>query len=147
MSDRNAWHQGRPHTGRWARTLVCVIGACYLILGVAGWVSGPGGVLVFSSGPLLDVVRAGVGLLCLTALHPRASATALGWFLFVGFTALLAYGIPAAIAADPADVKRVFPLSWADNVAHLVTALVGLSIGMSRYPVRDTVAPGERGNG
>ncbi|MBB3664017.1 MULTISPECIES: DUF4383 domain-containing protein [Prauserella salsuginis group] len=146
MSDRDAWDKGRPHTGRWARTLVCVIGACYLVLGVAGLVSGPGRVLVFSSGALLDVVRAAVGVLCLTALHPRASATALGWFLFVGFTALVAYGVPAAIAADPADVGQVFPLSWADNVAHLVTALLGLAIGMSRYPVRDTVAPGEHRN-
>ncbi|TWH20422.1 DUF4383 domain-containing protein [Prauserella rugosa] len=137
-----AWHKSHAHNERRARALLCVVGVCYLALGVAGLASGPGRVLIFSSGLLLDVVRTAVGLLCLTALHPRASATALGSVLTVGFTALLAYGVPAAIVTDRVDMDHVFPISWADNVLHLATALIGLIVAMSRYRVRDVVAPG-----
>lgn len=128
--------------GRWARVLVCAIGACYAVLGLAGIVTGPGRVLIFSSGALLDVVRLAVGLLCLSALHRRVSVPALGWLLMVGFTALFAYGIPAAIHANPGDVGSVFPLSWADNGLHLVTALLGLLLGMAAYRIRDVVGSG-----
>lgn len=144
MSGSNArWDRSRPHTGSRARAILCVVGACYVALGVAGMASGPGRVLVFSSGLLLDLVRTGVGLLCLTALHPRASATAIGWVLTVGFTALVAYGVPAAVATDRLDVDHVFPISWADNVLHLVTALVGFTVAITRYRVRDVVSPGQ----
>lgn len=144
MSGRHARSDSsQVHTGVWARVVVCVIGACYIALGVAGLASGPGKVLVFSSGLLLDLVRTAVGLLCLTALRGRMSATALGWFLFVGFTALFAYGVPAAIAANPIDVDRVFPISWADNILHVVTAFVGLFVGLSRYRLREIFGSGD----
>ncbi|OLT45311.1 hypothetical protein BJF85_02375 [Saccharomonospora sp. CUA-673] len=143
MSGRHAHEDTHGlRRGGWERALISTVGVVYLMLGVAGLATGPGEVLIFSSGLLLDIVRTAVGLLCLSALHPRTSATALGWFLAVGFIALAAYGIPAAIATQPIDMDRVFPVGWADNVLHLVTALVGLIVGLARYRVGKTATDG-----
>ena len=63
----------------------------------------------------------------------RASLWAKGWLLTVGYGAAFVYGL---FAVDKS--WDFLNLNWADNILHLVTAVVGLVIALG--PVRTAVA-------
>jgi hypothetical protein len=121
-------------TTRVPQTLALLIGVGYLALAVVGFMEtgtndftrNPENVVLgFGVSTLHNVVHAAAGLLAVVLGRTASGARAFGWLALIGFTALSAYGIPAAIGEGPGEPLNV---NWADNVLHLGTALVALVI-------------------
>ncbi|MEU4250448.1 DUF4383 domain-containing protein [Amycolatopsis sp. NPDC026612] len=126
-----------PRTGpNWLRPVVAVLGLLYLALGIAGFLTPETAavghetsraVWIFSATPLLNIVHTGAGVLGLLAATRRPGAIIYCWVLFVGFTAMTAYGILATAFGNPEDPVN---LNWADNWLHGLTAVAGLVLGI-----------------
>jgi len=136
-----------PAAGRrgmaWPQILAAVFGAVYLLVGIIGffWTgfddfAGNSQhemlIGVFMVNPLHNVAHILVGVLGLVLARTLTGARTYGWLLFALYAVLFVYGL---IAQDKS--WDFLDINTADNVLHIVTALVGLVIALG--PVRDAV--------
>jgi uncharacterized protein DUF4383 len=144
---------GNVDTGRrgmtWPQTLALVFGVVYLVIGIIGYfITGFGNffgndntvppthmdtLLGFMINPLHNLVHIVIGLAGIALARTLAHARTYGWLLTVGYGAAFVYGL---FAVDKS--WDFLNLNWADNVLHLVTAVVGLVIALG--PVRRAVS-------
>jgi hypothetical protein len=117
------------------RLLATVLGAVYLLVGLAGFVvtSGVGfaategeNLLLFEVNPLHNVVHLGIGAALLLASRSVSAAKAVNVtvgavYLLVGVVGLFLVGTAANIIA----------LNGADNVLHLGSAILLLGVGLA----------------
>jgi len=134
---------GNTSTGArpWPQILALVFGAVYLLVGIVGFfVTGFDNfadnsqhemLLFFMINPLHNVVHIVIGLAGLLLARTLAGARTYGWLLAVGYAAAFVYGLIAV--GESWDVLNINP---ADNVLHILTAVVGLVIALA--PVRTT---------
>jgi hypothetical protein len=134
---------GTTSTGArpWPQILALVFGAVYLLVGIVGFfVTGFDNfadnsqhemLLFFMINPLHNVVHIVIGLAGLLLARTLAGARTYGWLLAVGYAAAFVYGLIAV--GESWDVLNINP---ADNVLHILTAVVGLVIALA--PVRTT---------
>ena len=123
------------------QTLALAFGAVYLLVGIVGFfVTGfddffghtDETLIVFDINPMHNVVHILIGVAGLALARTLAGARTYGWLLAVGYGAAFIYGV-LAVGKD----WDFLNLNWADNILHLVTALVGLVIAL--MPVRNAV--------
>jgi hypothetical protein len=116
-------------------------GAVYLLVGIVGFfVTGfddfaghtDETLLIFDINPLHNIVHILIGVAGLVLSRTLAGARTYGWLLAVGYGAAFVYGL-FAVGAD----WDFLNLNAADNVLHVLTALVGLVIAL--LPVRTAV--------
>ena len=133
-------------TGRrattWPQTLSLVIGAVYLLVGIVGFfVTGFDDFFAHDTGETLlgfeingfhNVVHILIGVAGLVLARTLAGARTYGWLLAVGYGAAFVYGL-IAINKE----WDFLSLNWADNILHLLTAVVGVVIALG--PVRESV--------
>ena len=143
----------RSGTGRagktWPELLALAFGAIYLLIGIIGFfITGfdnffgnevaPGvhhadeNLLGFMINPAHNVVHILIGAVGLALSRTLAGARTYGWLLAVGYGAAFVYGL-IAVGKD----WDFLNLNAADNVLHILTAIVGLVIALG--PVRDHV--------
>jgi hypothetical protein len=132
---------GNTSTGArpWPQILALVFGAVYLLVGIVGFfVTGFDNfadnsqhemLLFFMINPLHNVVHIVIGLAGLLLARTLAGARTYGWLLAVGYAAAFVYGLIAV--GKSWDFLNI---NAADNVLHLLTAIVGLVIALA--PVR-----------
>jgi len=123
----------------WPQLLSMVIGAVYTLVGIAGFfVTGFDDwtgrthehLLGFGVDPIHNVVHLAIGLAGLALARTLAGARTYGWLLAVGYGAVFLYGLFAVN-----QTWDFLNINWADNILHLLTALVGLAIALG--PVRN----------
>ena len=134
---------GNTSTGArpWPQILALVFGAVYLLVGIVGFfVTGFDNfadnsqhemLLFFMINPLHNVVHIVIGLAGLLLARTLAGARTYGWLLAVGYAAAFVYGLIAV--GESWDFLNI---NAADNVLHIITAVVGLVIALA--PVRTT---------
>jgi hypothetical protein len=134
---------GTTSTGArpWPQILALVFGAVYLLVGIVGFfVTGFDNfadnsqhemLLFFMINPLHNVVHIVIGLAGLLLARTLAGARTYGWLLAVGYAAAFVYGLIAV--GKSWDFLNI---NAADNVLHIITAVVGLVIALA--PVRTT---------
>jgi len=134
---------GTTSTGArpWPQILALVFGAVYLLVGIVGFfVTGFDNfadnsqhemLLFFMINPLHNIVHVVIGLAGLLLARTLAGARTYGWLLAVGYAAAFVYGLIAV--GESWDVLNI---NAADNVLHILTAVVGLVIALA--PVRTT---------
>jgi hypothetical protein len=137
---------GNTGTGRgamtWPQMLALAFGAIYLLVGVVGFfITGFGNffahdtnqtLLGFEINGMHNVVHIVVGVAGLLLGRTLAGARTYGWLLAIGYGAAFVYGLIAI--NKPWDFLSI---NAADNVLHLLTAIVGLVIALG--PVRNAV--------
>ena len=133
----------------WPQMLALAFGAVYLLIGIIGFfITGfdnffgnevaPGvhhadeNLLGFMINPAHNVVHILIGAVGLALSRTLAGARTYGWLLAVGYGAAFIYGL-IAVGED----WDFLNLNAADNVLHILTALVGLVIALG--PVRTAV--------
>ena len=116
-------------------------GAIYLLVGIVGFfITGfddfaghtDETLLIFQINPLHNIVHIVIGIAGLVLGRTLAGARTYGWLLAVGYGAAFIYGL-IAVGED----WDFLNLNGADNVLHILTALVGLVIAL--LPVRTAV--------
>jgi hypothetical protein len=137
----SAGNTGTGTARPWPQLLALVFGAVYLVVGIVGFfVTGFDGftdngqhemLLWFMINPLHNVVHIVIGVTGLLLARSLAGARTYGWLLAVGYAAAFVYGLIAV--GQSCDFLNI---NAADNVLHLLTALVGLVITLG--PVRTT---------
>ena len=153
QEDLMAASADRSGTGRagktWPELLALAFGAVYLLIGIVGFfITGfdnffgnevaPGvhhadeNLLGFMINPAHNVVHILIGAVGLALSRTLAGARTYGWLLAVGYGAAFVYGL-IAVGKD----WDFLNLNAADNVLHILTAIVGLVIALG--PVRDHV--------
>jgi hypothetical protein len=124
------------------QTLSLVFGIVYLLVGIVGFfVTGfddfasPSDktLLIFDINPLHNIVHILIGIAGIALAKTLASARTYGWLLAVVYGAAFIYGLIAA-----GKTWDFLNINGADNVLHILTALVGLVIAL--MPVRDAVS-------
>lgn len=134
-------------TGRagmtWPQQLALAFGAVYLLVGIVGFfVTGFDDfaardtgeqLLVFAINPLHNIVHILIGLAGLLLARTLSGARTFGWLLAIGYGAAFVYGL-LAIDAD----WDFLNINGADNVLHILSALVGLAIALG--PVKNRVS-------
>jgi len=134
-------------TRPWPQILALVFGAVYLLVGVIGFfITGFDNfadndqhemLLGFMINPLHNIVHIVIGLAGLLLARTLAGARTYGWLLAVGYGAAFVYGLIAV--GKSWDFLNI---NAADNVLHIVTAVVGLVIALA--PVRTAVGGSTR---
>ncbi len=140
-------------TGRagktWPELVALAFGAIYLLIGIVGFfitgfdsffgnengaVMDHGGetLLGFMINPAHNVVHILIGAVGLALSRTLTGARTYGWLLAVGYGAAFVYGLIAV--GEEWDILNI---NAADNVLHILTALIGLVIALG--PVRDRV--------
>src|SRR3954463_13796365 len=137
----SAGNTGAGTARPWPQILALVFGAVYLLVGIVGFfVTGFDNfagnsqhemLLFFMINPLHNVVHIVIGLAGLLLARTLAGARTYGWVLAVGYAAAFVYGL-IAVGKD----WDFLNINAADNVLHIVTAVVGLVIALA--PVRTT---------
>ena len=134
---------GNTSTGArpWPQILALVFGAVYLLVGIVGFfVTGFDNfadnsqhemLLFFMINPLHNVVHILIGAVGIALSRTLAGARTYGWLLAVGYAAAFVYGLIAV--GKSWDFLNI---NAADNVLHIITAVVGLVIALA--PVRTT---------
>ena len=134
----------------WPEYLALAFGAIYLLIGIIGFfITGfgdffgneaPPGVhhaddtlLGFMINPMHNVVHILIGVAGLVLARTLSGARTYGWLLAVGYGAAFIYGL-IAVGKD----WDFLNINGADNVLHILTALVGLVIAL--MPVRNAVS-------
>ncbi|NYJ05297.1 DUF4383 domain-containing protein [Petropleomorpha daqingensis] len=127
----------------WPQILALVFGAVYLLVGIVGFfVTGFDNfadnsqhemLLFFMINPLHNVVHIVIGLAGLLLARTLTGARTYGWLLAVGYAAAFVYGLIAV--GESWDFLNI---NAADNVLHILTAVVGLVIALA--PVRTATA-------
>ena len=127
---------GRP----WPQTLGLAFGAIYLLVGIVGFfVTGFDNfagneqhemLLFFMINPLHNVVHVLIGVVGLALSRTLAGAKTFGLLLAVGYGLAFVYGL-VAVGKD----WDFLNINGADNVLHLLSALVGAAIyaGANRF--------------
>ena len=127
----------------WPQQLALVFGAVYLLVGIIGFfwtgfndfagntdhekILG-----IFMVNPLHNIAHILVGAVGLALARTLSGARTYGWLLAVLYAVLFVYGLIAVNKSwDFLDINA------ADNVLHILTAVVGLVIALG--PVRDAV--------
>jgi hypothetical protein len=128
--------------------LALVIGAVYLLVGIAGFfVTGFDGftemdhdqhLLGFAINPLHNIVHLLIGALGLALWSRPGSARAYGWILAIGYGAASVYGL---LVVDNADAN-ILNINGADNVLHIASTVAGLAIAL--WPARGTATTARR---
>jgi hypothetical protein len=127
-----------PGAGRrsltWPQLLALAVGAVYTLIGVIGFfitgfddffgMSGDS-LLGFMINPMHNLVHLVIGVAGLALSRTLSGARSYGWLLAVGYGAAFVYGLFAV-----GKSWDFLDLNWADNVLHLVTALIGLAIAL-----------------
>jgi hypothetical protein len=130
--------------------LSLAFGAIYLLIGIIGFfitgfgeffgnAADPGvhhagdSLLGFMINPMHNVVHILIGVAGLVLAKNLAGARTYGWLLAVGYGAAFIYGLIAV-----GESWDFLNLNGADNVLHLLTAIVGLVIAL--LPVRNAVS-------
>ncbi|MGY1601445.1 DUF4383 domain-containing protein [Geodermatophilus sp. SYSU D00815] len=130
----------------WPQLASLVIGAIYTLIGIIGFfVTGfddfaadtGESLLGFMVNPLHNIVHLVVGIAGLVLSRSLSGARTYGWVLVVGYGAAFVYGLFAV-----GETWDFLALNWADNILHLVTALLGAAIALG--PVRSAVGGGHR---
>ena len=133
----------------WPQMLALAFGVIYLLVGIIGFfITGFSGffgndngmpmehgddkLLWFLINPMHNVVHLLIGAAGIALSRTLSGARTYGWLLAVGYGAAFVYGL---IALD--KEWDFLNLNAADNVLHLLTALVGLVIALG--PVRHAV--------
>ena len=127
----------RTGNRRWPHQwLALVIAVVYLAIGVIGFfVTGFDGfaehdhdqhLLGFTINPLHNIVHLAIGLLGVLLWRTSRGARTFGWILAIGYGAVFVYGL---IVQGDAD-RDILNINTADNVLHIVTAIVGLVIAL-----------------
>ena len=131
----------RPGANRgmtWPRALALAIGVVYAVIGVVGFFvtgfddfAGHTGdtLLGFEINGLHNLVHLVIGVAGIALARTLAGARTFGWLLAVGYGAAFIYGLFAV-----GESWDFLSLNWADNILHLVSALLGLVIALA--PVR-----------
>lgn len=128
----------RP-TQRWTppQILTVVVGAVYTVLGLVGFLltgftnfAGHQGesLLGFHVNPLHNIVHLVTGVAGLALATSLARARIYGWALAIAYGVVFLYGLFAVSRPE----INFLAINGADNVLHLVTALVGLTIALWR---------------
>jgi len=133
------------HDGTRGRTIPEILGlafgAVYLLVGIVGFfITGfddfaghtDETLLIFQINPLHNIVHILIGVAGLVLSRTLAGARTYGWLLAVGYGAAFIYGL-LAVGED----WDFLNLNGADNVLHILTAVVGLVIAL--MPVRTAV--------
>ena len=137
---------GNTGTGRgamtWPQMLALAFGAIYLLVGVVGFfVTGFDDFFAHDTNETLvgfeingmhNVVHIVIGVAGLLLGRTLAGARTYGWLLAIGYGAAFVYGLIAI-----GETWDFLSINAADNVLHIVTAIVGLVIALG--PVRDAV--------
>jgi hypothetical protein len=119
--------------------LAVAVGAVYTLVGLTGFfVTGFGdfagheghSLLGFSINPLHNILHLGVGALGLVMGMRLPTARTYGWILLLAYGVLFVFGL---FAVGNTDVNFL-AMNAADNVLHLLTALLGLAIAL--WPTR-----------
>ena len=138
---------GNTGTGArpWPQLLALVFGAVYLLVGIVGFfVTGFDNfasndqhemLLFFMINPLHNIVHILIGVLGLALSRTLAGAKTFGLLLLVGYGLAFVYGVIAV--GKNWDVLNI---NWADNVLHLLSAVVGgvIYAGANRFVGRRT---------
>lgn len=141
MSAANHTGTGRGKTI--PEILALAFGAIYLLVGIVGFfVTGFDDFFAHDTGETLvgfeingmhNVVHILIGIAGLVLGRTLAGARTYGWLLAVGYGAAFIYGLLAIN-----ETWDFLSINAADNVLHLLTALVGLVIAL--MPVRNAVS-------
>ena len=137
---------GNTGTGRgamtWPQMLALAFGAIYLLVGVVGFfITGFGNFFAHDTNQTLvgfeingmhNVVHIVIGVAGLLLARTLAGARTYGWLLAIGYGAAFVYGLIAI-----GKTWDFLSINAADNVLHLLTAIVGLAIALG--PVRNAV--------
>jgi Domain of unknown function (DUF4383) len=141
-----------PGAGKrgWPQLLALVVGVVFLLIGIVGFfITGFGDffgndnaghtahmdtLLGFMVNPMHNLVHVVIGAAGIALSRTLSGARTYGVLLLAGYGAAFVYGL---FAVD--ESWDFLNLNWADNVLHLVTALVGAAIAFG--PVK-TVATG-----
>jgi hypothetical protein len=127
---------GRP----WPQMLGLAFGAIYLLVGIVGFfITGFDHfadneehemLLFFMINPLHNVVHLLIGVVGLALSRTLAGAKTFGLLLAVGYGLAFIYGV-IAVGKD----WDFLNINWADNVLHLVSAIVGgvIYAGANRF--------------
>ena len=132
----------------WPQQLALAFGVIYTLIGMIGFfVTGFGDffgnvngatmehdhtLLGFMINPMHNVVHVLIGVVGIALSRTLSGARTYGWLLAVGYGAAFIYGL-IAIGKD----WDFLNLNAADNVLHILTAIVGLAIALG--PVRTAV--------
>ncbi len=141
MSAANHTGTGRGKTI--PEILALAFGAIYLLVGIVGFfVTGFDDFFAHDTGETLvgfeingmhNVVHILIGIAGLVLGRTLAGARTYGWLLAVGYGAAFIYGLLAIN-----ETWDFLSINTADNVLHILTALVGLVIAL--LPVRNAVS-------
>ena len=119
---------GRP----WPQMLGLAFGAIYLLVGIVGFfITGfdnfaghdDATLIVFDINPLHNIVHILIGVAGLALSRTLAGARTFGLLLAVGYGLAFLYGL-FAVGQD----WDILNLNWADNILHLLSAIVGGAI-------------------
>jgi uncharacterized protein DUF4383 len=127
----------------WPQQLALAFGVIYTLIGIIGFfVTGFGDffgnahgatpehmdtLLGFMINPMHNLVHIVIGLAGIALSRTLKNARTYGWLLAVGYGAAFVYGL-VAIGKD----WDFLNLNWADNILHLVTAIVGVVIAVGK---------------
>jgi len=123
------------------RILAAAVGAVFTLIGLAGFfVTGFDGfassdgdsLLGFHVNPLHNIVHLLLGALGLYLAMRTRTARLYGWLLAAGYGVVFLFGL---FAVNQPDINFL-AINNADNVLHVLTALVGLAIAL--WPLRGT---------
>jgi hypothetical protein len=133
----------------WPQQLALAFGVIYTLIGIIGFfITGFDGffgnvngmpmehdetLLGFMINPMHNVVHLLIGVVGIALSRTLRTARTYGWLLAIGYGAAFVYGL-FAIDKD----WDFLNLNWADNILHLVTALVGLVIALGKVRTVDT---------
>jgi len=127
---------GRP----WPQVLGLAFGAIYLLVGIVGFFitgfdhfadnSQHEMLLFFMINPLHNVVHLLIGVVGLVLSRTLAGARTFGLLLLVGYGLAFVYGV-IAVGKD----WDFLNINWADNVLHILSAVVGglIYAGANRF--------------
>jgi hypothetical protein len=139
-----------PNTGAgrpWPQVLGLAFGAIYLLVGIVGFFitgfdhfadnSQHEMLLFFMINPLHNVVHLLIGVVGLALSRTLAGAKTFGLLLLVGYGLAFVYGV-IAVGKD----WDFLNINWADNVLHILSAVVGALIyaGANRFAGTRAVA-------
>ena len=135
---------GAGHRGMtWPQQLALAFGVIYTLIGIIGFfITGFGDffgnvngatlhhdetLLGFMINPMHNLVHVLIGVVGIVLSRTLSGARTYGWLLAAGSGAAFLYGL-FAVGKD----WDFLNLNWADNILHLLTALVGAAIALGK---------------